>query len=156
MNELKSGMNLLNLEEKNRESFSKIVKTMVQKHQTDPKEMFFHALESEAEPEMNYWMTMVLVQEHFVSPKMEVGKDAAGESVSALQAACLLQNVGVVAALVELGGFEGSVVGKDFQLAARIASQHEDQAVLGVLMKYAQERDLLEPFMRELQGNKLQ
>ncbi|WP_319380473.1 hypothetical protein [Thiomicrorhabdus sp.] len=149
-------MNLLNLDEKNRDSFSSIVKTLVQKHKTDPKEMFIHALESEAEPEMNYWMTMVLVQEYFVSPQLEVGKDAAGEPVKALQAACLLKNVGVVAALLELGGFGGSVTGKDFQLAARIASQHEDQAVLGLLMKYAQERELLEPFMRALQGATLQ
>lgn len=149
-------MNLLNFDEKNRASFSSIVKTMVQKHQTDPKEMLVHAIESEAEPEMNYWMTMVLVQEHFVSPRLEVGKDAAGEPVTALQASCLLQNVGVVAALAELGGFKGSVVEKEFVLAAKIASQHEDQAVLGVLMKYAQEKNQLEPFMRQLQGAQLQ
>lgn len=149
-------MNLLNLELKNRDSFSKIVKTLVQKHQTDPKEMFMHALESEAEPEMNYWMTMVLVQEYFVSPQLEVAKDAEGTPVKALQAACLLKNIGVVAALLELGGFSGSVTDKDFQLAARIASSHEDQAVLGLLMKYAQEKDLIEPFMRTLQGNTLQ
>jgi len=149
-------MNIMNFDENNRESFSKIVKTMVNSHQTDPKEMFLHALESEAEPEMNYWMTRVLVQEHFVSPRLEVGKDSAGEPVFALQAACLLQNVGVVAALVELDGFKGSVVEKEFQLAARIASKHEDQAVLAVLMKYAQEIDQLEPFMRLLQGSALQ
>ncbi|QCU89235.1 hypothetical protein [Thiomicrorhabdus sediminis] len=149
-------MNLLNLELKNRDSFSNIVKTLVQKHHNDPKEMFMHALESEAEPEMNYWMTMVLVQEYFVSPQMEVAKDAAGEPVKALQAACLLKNVGVVAALLELGGFKGSVTDKDFQLAARIASSHEDQAVLALMMKYAQEKDLLEPFMRNLQGETLQ
>ncbi|MBF6058956.1 MULTISPECIES: hypothetical protein [Thiomicrorhabdus] len=149
-------MNLLNLDEKNRASFSNIVKTLVLKHNTDPKEMFLHALESEAEPEMNYWMTMVLVQEYFVSPQLEVGKDAAGESVKALQAACLLKNVGVTAALLELGGFSGGVTGKEYQLAARIASQHEDQAVLGLLMKYAQEKDVLEPFMRSLQGATLQ
>ena len=149
-------MNLLNFDPKNRDSFSNIVKTMVQRHQSDPKEMLLHAIESEAEPEMNYWMTMVLVQEHFVSARMEVGKDSAGEPVSALQAACLLQNVGVVAALVELQGFKGSVVEREFLLAAKIASQHEDQAVLGVLMKYAQEKNQLEPFMRQLQGTPLQ
>ncbi|QKI88198.1 hypothetical protein [Thiomicrorhabdus xiamenensis] len=149
-------MNLLGFDEKNRDSFSNIVKTLVNRHQTDPKEMFMHALESEAEPEMNYWMTKVLVQEYFVSPQMEVGKDATGEPVKALQAACLLQNVGVVAALLELGGVKGDVTEKEFQLAARIASQHEDQAVLGLLMKYAQEKDLLEPFMRKLQGSTLQ
>jgi len=149
-------MNLLNLNPDNRDSFSKIVETLVQKHQTDPQEMFMHAIESEADPEMNYWMTMVLVQNHSVSSQMEVGKDAAGESVKALQAACLLQNVGVVAALLELDGFKGSVTDKEYQLAARIASQHEDQAVLGLLMKYAQEKDLLEPFMRSLQSTTLQ
>ena len=149
-------MNLLNLKLENRDSFSKIVKTLVQKHKTDPKEMLMHAIESEADPEMNYWMTMVLVQEYFVSAQTVVGNDAAGEPVKALQAACLLQNVGVVAALLELGGFKGSVTDKEYQLSARIASQHEDQAVLGLLMKYAQEKDLLEPFMRSLQGSTLQ
>ena len=149
-------MNLLNLDEKNRDSFTQIVKTLVQKHNTDPKEMFLHAIESEADPEMNYWMTLVLVQDFFVSPQMEVAKDAANEPVKALQAACLLQNVGVVAALLELDGFKGSVVDKEYQLAARIASSHEDQAVLGLLMKYAQEKDELEPFMRSLQGSTLQ
>lgn len=149
-------MNLLNLDLKNRESFTQIVKTLVQKHKTDPKEMFMHALESEAEPEMNYWMTMVLAQEYFVSAQLEVAKDAAGEPVKALQAACLLQNVGVVAALLELGGFKGSVTDREYQLAARIASSHEDQAVLALLMKYAQEKEQIEPFMRTLQGSTLQ
>jgi len=149
-------MNLLNLNPDNRNSFSNIVKTLVKKHQTEPKEMFLHALESEAEPEMNYWMTKVLVQEYFVSAQMVVGEDSEGESVKALQAACLLQNVGMVAALLELGGFKGSVTDREYQLAARIASQHEDQAVLGVLMKYAQEKELLEPFMRSLQSTTLQ
>jgi hypothetical protein len=149
-------MNLLNLSPDNRDSFSKIVQTLVKKHQTDPSEMFMHALESEADPEMNYWMTQVLVQDYFVSPKMVVGKDAEGEPVKALQAACLLQNVGVVAALLELGGFKGSVTDKEYQLAARIASKHENQAVLGLLMKYAQEKEVLEPFMRSLQSTTLQ
>lgn len=149
-------MNLLNLKPENRDSFSQIVKTLVQKHKTDPKEMLLHAIESEADPEMNYWMTKVLVQEYFVSPQQEVAKDAQGEPVKALQAACLLKNVGVVAAILELGGFKGSVTDREFQLTARIASQHEDQAVLGLLMKYAQEKDALEPFMRALQGSTLQ
>jgi len=62
----------------------------------------------------------------------------------------------MVAALLELKAFKGSVTDRDFQLCARIASQHEDQAVLGLLMKFAQEMDLLEPFMRALQGTTLQ
>lgn len=115
-----------------------------------------NVLESQEAPEMNYWMTMVLVQEHFVSPQQEVGKDASGEAVKPLQAACLLQNVGMVAALLELNAFSGSVTDRDFQLSARIASQHEDQGVLALLMKYAQEKNLLEPFMRSLQGSTLQ
>jgi hypothetical protein len=153
---MEAHMNLLNFPEENRASFSNIVKTLVNRHQNNPQEIFIHALESEAEPEMNYWMTMVLVQEHFVSAKMEVAKDAEGQPVKALQAACLLKNVGVIAALVELGGFEGTVLDKDFQLAARIASQHEDEAAMGVLMKYAQEKGLLEPFMLKVQGSTVQ
>ena len=128
-------MNLLNLKPENRDSFSKIVKTLVQKHKTDPKEMLMHAIESEADSEMNYWMTLELVQEYFVWAQTVVAHAAAGERVKALQAAWLLQNVGVVAALLELGDFKGSVTDKEYQLAARIASQHEDQAVLCLLMK---------------------
>ncbi|MBN2647815.1 MAG: hypothetical protein JXR44_08520 [Thiotrichales bacterium] len=149
-------MNLLNFDLKNRESFSQIVKTLVNRHQQDPKELLMHALESQAEVEMNYWMTKVLVEDFLVSPQLEVARDAAGVGVKALQAACLLQNVGVVAALLESGGFKGSVTDNDFQLAARIASQHEDQAILGLLMKFAQECQQLEPFMRRLQGSTLQ
>ncbi|WP_178861838.1 hypothetical protein [Thiomicrorhabdus cannonii] len=149
-------MNLLNLDAQARAAFSDTVKGLIQKHRIDPKEIFLNVLESTESPEMNYWMTMVLVQEHFVSPQLEVGKDASGEPVKALQAACLLQNVGAVAALLELKGFSGSVTDRDYQLCARIASQHEDQAVLGLLMKYAQEKEVLEPFMRALQGTTLQ
>jgi hypothetical protein len=149
-------MNLLNLDLSQRDSFSKIVKTLVVQHHSDPKEMLLHAIESQADVAMNYWMTLVLVQEHFVSPQHVVAKDAAGEPVKALQAACLLQNIGVVAALLELKGYSGSVTDKEYQLTARMASKQEDQVVLGLLMKCAQEQDALEPFMRALQGSTLQ
>lgn len=149
-------MNLLNLDPAARKAFSKTVQTLIQKHKIDPQEIFLNVLESQEAPEMNYWMAMVLVQEHFVSPQMEVGTDAAGETVKPLQAACLLQNVGVTAAMLELNAFTGSVTDRDYQLCARIASQHEDQAILGLLMKYAQEKEALEPFMRALQGSTLQ
>ncbi|MBN2865869.1 MAG: hypothetical protein JXK16_07670 [Thiotrichales bacterium] len=149
-------MNLLNLDEAQRAPFSRIVAGLVRDKSIDPQEIFMNVLESQEAPEMNYWMTLVLTQEHFVSPQREVAKDAAGEPVKPLQAACILQNIGMVAALLELNAFTGSVTGRDFQLCARIASQHEDQAVLGLLMKYAQDMDALEPFMRTLQGATLQ
>ncbi|BCN92353.1 hypothetical protein THMIRHAM_01380 [Thiomicrorhabdus immobilis] len=149
-------MNLLNLDEAQRAPFARIAAGLIRDKGIDPREIFLNVLESQEAPEMNYWMTMVLVQEHFVSAQQEVAKDAAGEVVKPLQAACLLQNVGMVAALLELGGFKGSVTDREFQLSARIASSHEDQAILGLLMKYAQEKDVLEPFMRTLQGSTLQ
>ncbi|MDX1795384.1 MAG: hypothetical protein R3219_01560 [Hydrogenovibrio sp.] len=149
-------MNLLNLDEASRAPFAKIVQTLIQKHKLDPNEIFMNVLESREEPEMNYWMTRVLVQEHFVSPQQEVARDANGEVVKPLQAACLLQNTGMVAALLELNAFQGGVEGKDLQLAARIASKQEDQAILGVIMRYAQEVGNLELFMRELQGASIQ
>lgn len=149
-------MNLLNLDEVQRGPFARIAAGLVRDKGIDPFEIFLNVLESEEAPEMNYWMTMVLVQEHFVSAQKEVAKDAAGESVKPIHAACLLKNIGMVAALLELGAFKGSVTDKDFQLCARMASQDEDQAILGLLMKYAQEKDVLEPFMRSLQGNTLQ
>lgn len=149
-------MNLLNLDEAQRAPFARIAAGLIRDKGIDPREIFLNVLESQEAPEMNYWMTMVLVQEHFVSAQQEVAKDAAGEAVKPLQAACLLQNVGMVAALLELGGFKGSVTDREFQLSARIASSHEDQAILGLLMKFAQEKDVLEPFMRALQGSTLQ
>ena len=149
-------MNLLNLDEAQRAPFARLTAGLVRDKGIDPFEIFLNVLESEEAPEMNYWMTMVLVQEHFVSAQKEVAKDAAGETVKPIQAACLLKNVGMVAALLELGAFKGSVTDRDFQLCARIASQHEDQAILGLMMKYAQEKDVIEPFMRSLQGSTLQ
>lgn len=149
-------MNLLNLDEAQRAPFARIAAGLIRDKGIDPREIFLNVLESQEAPEMNYWMTMVLVQEHFVSAQQEVAKDAAGEVVKPLQAACLMQNVGMVAALLELDSFKGSVTDREFQLTARIASKHEDQAILGLLMKYAQDKELLEPFMRSLQGSTLQ
>ncbi len=149
-------MNLLNLPEDTRAPFSKTVQTLIQKHKIDPNEIFMNVLESEEAPEMNYWMLKVLIQEHFVSPQQEVAKDAAGESVKPLQAACLLNNVGALAALLEANAFQGGVTDREFQLAARIASRQEDQGALGVIMKYAQEVGHLETFMRELQDAPIQ
>ncbi|KUJ71242.1 hypothetical protein [Thiomicrospira sp. WB1] len=145
-------MNLLDLPEEQRDHFSKSVQVLVQKHRIDPNEIFMNALESQEAPEMNYWMIKVLIQEHFVSPQQSVGQDAEGETVKPLQAAALLKNVGAVAALLEANAFQGSVTDKEFQLTARIASKQEDQAVLGVMMKYAQAMGHLETFMRELEG----
>lgn len=149
-------MNLLNLDEKTREPFSKTVQGLIQKHKIQPADIFMNVLESEEAPEMNYWMTKVLVQEHFVSAQKELAKDEAGESVKPLQAACLLQNIGMVAALLELNAFTGGFADKDFQLAARIASKHEDEAVMSLLMRYAQELGNLEIMMKELQGSPIQ
>jgi len=149
-------MNLLNLDDAQRAPFSRMVLGLVRDKQFDPHEIFMNVLESQEAPEMNYWMTRVLVQEHFVSAQRALAEDKAGEPVKPLQAACILQNMGMVAALLELDAFSGGVTGRDFQLCARIASQHEDQAILGLLMKVAQDKEALEPFMRALQGATLQ
>jgi len=149
-------MNLLNLDEKTREPFSKTVQTLIQKHKIQPADIFMNVLESQEAPEMNYWMTKVLVQEHFVSAQKELAKDEAGESVKPLQAACLLQNIGMVAALLELNAFVGGMADNDFQLAARIASKHEDEAIMSLLMRYAQELGNLEIMMKALQNAPIQ
>lgn len=149
-------MNLLALDPETRSPFSKTVQTLIQKHRLDPQEIFMNVLESQEAPEMNYWMMKVLIQEHFVSAQQEVAKDAAGETVKPLQAACLLGNVGALAALLESHAFQGDVCDREFQLAARIASKKEDQALLGLMMKYAQEVGGLETFMRELQSAPIQ
>jgi len=149
-------MNLLNLDSAQRAPFSATVQTLIQKHKIEPNEIFMNVLESEEAPEMNYWMMKVMIQEHFVSPQQAVAKDQAGEAVKPLQAACLLGNVGAVAALLEANAFQGGVSDREFQLAARIASKQEDQGVLGVIMKYAQEVGNLETFMRDLNASPIQ
>lgn len=149
-------MNLLNLDQANREAFVKTLNTLVNDHKMNPNEVFVSVLESTEAPEMNYWMAQVLISEHQVDGQQVLAQDASGEDVKPLQAACLLQNVGVTAALLEAEAFSGSVVDREFQLAARIASKHEDQAVLAVLMKYAQARGELEWMMKSLQGGTIQ
>lgn len=149
-------MNLLNLNTEDRAIFSKTLETLIGGHKMNPNEVFLNVLESTEAPDMNYWMSLVLLEEHGVDGQQVLDKDAAGENVKPLQAACLLQNLGVVAALLEKQAYQGSVVDREFQLAARIASRHEDQALLGVLMKYAQERNELEWMMKALQGSPLQ
>jgi hypothetical protein len=143
---------ILNFNEDNREHFALMVQALVQRHGQDPKDLFIHALESQAEAEMNYWTIMELVQNYFVSATAAVGEDAAGEPVKPLHAAVLMKNPGALAALLELKAYEGGVTDKDIQLAARMASQHEDQALLAILMKYAEQQGALEPFMRTLQN----
>ncbi len=145
-------MNLLNLDEKNRELFSKTVHSLIQKHKLPAQDIFLNVLESEEAPEMNYWMTKVLIQEHFVSAQKELGKDENGETVKPIHAACLLRNVGMLAALLEMNAYSGGLHEKDFQLVARIASKYKDEALLSLMMRYAQELGSLEVFMKALQN----
>lgn len=149
-------MNLLNLDQANREAFVKTLDKLINQLAMKPSDMFMHVLESTEAPEMNYWMTRVLIEDHGLDAQQSLAKDASGEDVKPLQAACLLQNIGVAAVLLEKQAFNGSVVDREFQLAARIASKHEDQALLGLLMKYAQQRGELEWMMQALQGSTLQ
>lgn len=149
-------MNLLNLDPKARDAFVSTLDALVNKHGYSVDELFVNVLESETEADMNYWMTRVLVEEHELDPQKPLAQDAAGEDVKPLQAASLLQNAGVLAALLELNAFVGSVVDREFQLAARIASKHEDQAMLALLMKYAQERGELDWMLRTLKNSPLQ
>jgi len=144
--------NLLNFDRNNREAFATMVATLVQRHGQSPQELFIHALESRAEPEVNYWTIIELVQNHFVSPTTPVGEDAEGEPVKPLHAAVLMQNPGALAALLELRAYDGGMTDRDIQLAARMASRHEDQALLAILMKHAENHGALEPFMRALQN----
>jgi len=149
-------MNLLNFDAANRVAFAKTLYTLIKEHRLKPDEIFMNVLESTEEPQMNYWMARILIEEFAVNPQQALAQDAAGEAVKPLQAACLLQNIGVAAALIELQAYQGSVVDREFQLAARIASKHEDQALLGLMMKYTQDRNELEWFMQALQGGSLQ
>ena len=149
-------MNLLNLTPETRTTFSNSVKTLVEKHQLAPNEIFLNVLESDENPDMNYWMTLVLVQEHGVNPQQEVGRDKANEMVKPLQAACLLRNPGMVAALLELKAFQGSLTDREFLISARMASGLEDQDILALMMRYAQEMSNLEALMSALKNEPIQ
>jgi len=136
----------------NQRVFADMVATLVQRHGQDPQDLFIHALESQAEPEMNYWVIMALVQNHSVSATAPIGEDSAGEPVKPLHAAVLMHNPGALAVLLDLKAYAGGVTDHDIQLAACMASQHEDQALLAVLMQHAEAQGALEPFMRALQN----
>ncbi len=131
-------MNLLNLDEKNKKPFSKIVEKLIQKNKISAEDIFMNVLESEEEAEMNYWMTKVLVQEYFVPAKKAVAKDAAGEPITPLQGACLLNNIGMVAALLELNAFTGAIADQEFQTIAKIAETHKDEKIMSLLTYYTQ------------------
>lgn len=148
-------MNLLELDPAQRAPFARLTAGLVRDKGIEAQEVFLNVLESTEALEMNYWMAKVLLQEHFISPQLVVAQDATGEPVKALQAACVLKNHGVAAAILESHGFQGAVDEREFQLAARIATKQEDEAMMSLLMKYAQEVGHLETFMRELQGAKL-
>lgn len=145
-------MNLLNLDQANRDAFVKTLNTLINEHKLKPADVFINVLESTEEPEMNYWMAKVLLTEHQVDGQQAIAQDASGADVKPLQAACLMQNVGVTAALLEAGAFNGGVGDREFQLAVRIASKHEDQSLVALLMHYAQQRGELEWMMQALQG----
>jgi len=148
-------MNLLGLDQAQRAPFARITAGLIHEKGIDAKEIFLNVLESDQATEMNYWMAKVLIQEHFISPQLIVAEDAQGEAVKVLHAACLMKNMGMVAAILESNGFQGGVEDKEFQLAALIASKNEDEGITSLLMKYAQEMGNLDAFMRELHGEKL-
>ncbi len=143
---------LLNFDPSHREPIALMVKTLIDRHQQPARDIFIHALESRSEPEMNYWTILTLVETYEVDPQAAIGQDAQGEAVKPLHAAVLMQNPGALAALLTLKAYEGTMVDRDIQLAARMASQQEDQAQLAILMKHAEQQGALEPFMRALQN----
>lgn len=146
----------LNFDPEHREAIALMVNTLVERHKQSPQDIFIHALESQAEPEMNYWTILELVENHGVNPQVAVGQDAQGEDVKPLHAVVLMQNPGALAALLTLKAYAGSMTDRDIQLAARMASQQEDQVQLAILMKHAERQGALEPFMHALQNMFLQ
>ena len=137
-----------------REPFSLLVEKLLSEEGIKAEDVFFHALESESDPQMNYWVVRLLVEKKAVDPCKEVSKDSAGMAVMPIHAACLLNNTGALAAMLDLGAYEGSPLGKHYVAAMRICqSQGFDQGA-GLMMAHAQEQGVLDALLLSLQGIK--
>ena len=141
---------LLSVSDEQRDPFSLMMRTLIQRHGHAPADLFMHGLESQADAIMNYWTLRILVEEHQVSPLAPVGTDSAGEPVKPLHAAILMNNAGALAALLFLQAYEGGMDGRDMQLAIRMAHQQENLLLAALIMRHAELRGELGTLMKAL------
>ncbi len=137
-----------------REPFCLLVDKLLSDEGISAADVFFHALESEADAQMNYWVVRLLIEQKLVSPCNEVSKDSAGMAVMPIHAACLLHNIGALAAMLDLCAYDGSPLGKEFGAALRICQRQGFDQGAGLMMAHAQQQGVLDALLLSLQGIK--
>ncbi|SFR64086.1 hypothetical protein [Thiomicrospira sp. ALE5] len=147
-------MSLFSADESLREPFNTLVDRLLADVELKPADIFLHALESEADTQMNYWVVRLLIEREEVDPHHAVSQDSAGAAVMPLHAACLLKNMGALAAMLDLDAYQGSPLGSEFGSALRICQTQGFDHGAGLMMAHAKQHDLLEALLLSLQGVK--
>ncbi|AHF00416.1 hypothetical protein THIAE_00445 [Thiomicrospira aerophila AL3] len=137
-----------------REPFSLLVGKLLSEEGIKAEDVFFHALESEADAQMNYWVVRLLIERKAVDPLLAISQDAVGAAVKPLHAACLLHNIGALAALLDIKAYEASPLGKDYLAALRICQKQGFDQGAGLMMAHAKKLDFLDALLMTLQGLK--
>lgn len=147
-------MNLLGFSQENRASFEATLQGLIDERGVKAEDLFLNVVESQQEAEMNYWMMKILLEKYSQDPQQVLGQDAAGQDVSVLQAAALMNNLGVIAALLETNSFAA----QDLEVLqiAQIASNQQNEPLLGLVLAFAKEKDYLEVLVRSLKDETLQ
>lgn len=147
-------MSLFNADESVRDAFTLLVDKLVSESGVSAADVFFHALESEADAQMNYWVIRLLIERNAVDPLQAITQDATGAAVIPLHAACLLHNTGALAALLDLEAYSASPLGKDFVAALRICQKQQFDQGAGLMMAHAKNAGVLDALLMTLQGVK--
>lgn len=147
-------MSLFSADSALREPFNTLVDKLLSDVSLQASDVFLHALESEADAQMNYWVVRLLIERKVVDPLSPVSQDSAGSAVMPIHAACLLQNVGALAAMLDVSAYEGSPLGKQFVSALRICQTQGFDQGAGLMMAHAQTHGVLDALLLSLQGVK--
>jgi hypothetical protein len=122
---------------------------LIQEEKLPPSQIFLSALEGK-NAVMAYWTIHHLVKDYCVNVLHPVGfwdNNPQGEPILPIHAAVVVNNVGALAALLELEAFEGDVQGRQFEALVRMCEQAESD-VMGVLIRYLEAKNQLNLLMR--------
>lgn len=137
-----------------REVFDKLVDKLLSGVDVSAEDVFLHAIESEADAQMNYWVVRLLIERQSVDPLLPLSHDAMGEAITPLHAACLLKNPGALAALLDLNTYESSPLGRQYLSAIRLCQAKDFEHGAALMMAHAQDNNLLDALLMTLQGIK--
>lgn len=128
------------------------IQHLIMEDKIAPSMIFMKALEGQ-NTEASYWSIKVLLDDYAVNPLHPVGtmnNEEDGDPILAIHASALLGNVGALAALLEADAFTGELEGGDFQLLMKMVQRSEVEGLMGLLIRYVEEKGQLENFMQQI------